>query len=140
MTVKNKTDEQASEFGQGLCYCLGLFLAHTEGIALRRQEYMNIRNSKDTKCAELFTDDDAIRLWFYGSSDHMFDLIPDSAPAHLVRRVLALKNKCLEWRLPMDGSENPTVDNAFWAIQEAKDLLREIDMHHGVPVIKGSWE
>lgn len=79
-------------------------------------------------------------MWFYGSSDHLFELIPDSAPEHLLKRVVTLRNTCLKWRLPMDRKCNPTKKDAMWAIQECKDLLREIDAYHGVPVIKGSWE
>lgn len=136
---ETKTEQQTSDFGQGLCYCLGLFIAHQADLHHTLDLYADIRKKKEVG-DDIFTESRAVGHWFCGAADHMFDLIPDSAPDHLVSRVLSLKNKCLSWRLSMGNEKEPTLDNALWAIQEAKNLLREIDAHHGVPVIKGSWE
>ena len=110
-----------SEFGKGLCYCLGLFLAHAD------------RGERDGSCIG------CAEMWFNGAADHLFELQAESAPPEIRGRVSEFQDKCLAWRLCFDGPEATKEDKA-WAIQEAKDLLLLIDQHNGVPVCKGSWE
>jgi len=121
-----------SEFGKGLGYCLGLFLAH-DG---RRQDFMKMeetykKGKSDTWCHA--------STWFNGVGDHFFEFLPEHMPKHLVKRAEKLKDKCLTWRCGYGGDE-PTWEDAAWALQEAKDLLRLIDKHNGVPVQKGDFE
>jgi len=104
-----------SEFGTGLTYCLGLFLAHAE--------------------RSRFKDD--YGMWFNGAADHLFDLKTDGLTDNALKdRIKVFQNKCLDWRL-----DRPvTNDDYHWAIQEAKDLLRLIDSHFGIETEKGEWE
>lgn len=127
METKTKQEEE-SAFGQGLTYCLGLFLAHSE------RDY-------------LMTEDDRVKgiinkpsMWFYAAADHLFDLqIPKNLPIKLKRRLSKFKSKVVGLRLPMD-EKKATEKDKIWAIQEAKELLLEIDKFWGVDVLKGGWE
>ena len=55
-----------SEFGKGLCYCIGLFLAHAE--------------------REVKTERDA-GLWFNAASDHLIELQVEDAPKSVRNRL-----------------------------------------------------
>lgn len=131
------TSQTNSEFGKGLCYCLGLFLAHADRIHSQLETYSNLRKANP----DLFKEDSAVEMWFNGAADHFFEFQPDSAPTSaLRRRCKELGKLCLKWRLPLYGDKKPTIDDAVWAIQEAKDLLRLIDEANGIPTEKGQWE
>ncbi len=104
-----------SEFGKGLTYCLGLFLAHSE-----------------RKCNTIYDH----MTWFNAAADHFYDLeIPKNLPRNIKSRLKNLQNKSLSWRLG-----NPTKENKEWAIDEAKHLLLKIDKFYGVSVEKADWE
>lgn len=110
-----------SEYGKGLCYCLGLFIAHelwdVEGLEQRPES------------------------WFYGAADHLFQLRYEDAPTkYLAQRCKAFRIKCLTWRLPMFPKERPKNKDKLWAIAEAKILLRLIDKANGVKTERGMFE
>ncbi len=117
-----------SEFGKGLTYCLGLFLCHSE------RDY-------------LMTEDDRIKgiinkphMWFYAAADHIYELqIPKTLSKELQKRLKEFKHKVMSWRLPMNEKDNATDEDKSWAIQEAKDLLRAIDMEFGIKTAEGEW-
>ena len=119
-------DEQKkiSDFGMGLSYCLGLFLAHAE-----REIYMPGKN---------------IHLWFNASSDHVYDLQVEGAPESLKARLKEFRNKLLSWGHGFGFDKwpygEPNNESKEWAIQEAKDLLREIDGKRGIKTIKAQYE
>jgi len=113
--------QNESEYGKGLCYNLGLFLAHAErGIV------------------ESYSEDHDAEMWFNGASDHLFDLQVNSAPKNLRTRLKKFQENCIGWRGL--GEPKPTPNDRAWATQEAKDLLRLIDKAHKVPTTKGYWE
>lgn len=115
--------KEESEFGKGLTYCLALFLCHS-----MQDDYFKEGNEY------------RISTWFSGAGDHLYDLvIPEDYPIRLKNRLTKLQDKVLTWRLSM-GKNAATKDNAKWAIQEAKDLIRLIDSRNGIETIKGSWE
>lgn len=118
-------EKETSEFGKGLVYCLGLFLAHAEKLNAHYDGGYARKNPY---------------LWFNGASDHLYELMTDLAPEHLRQRCAILQARCLEWGHGVVMGRESTLEDAKWAIQEAKDLLREIDLHHGVPAIKGDYE
>lgn len=109
-----------SDFGKGLTYCLGLFLAHSE----------RIYYSENDKIKEL-----EYRTFFYTSSDHLYDLQIESAPKSVRTKLKNFREFCFQRRL-----DNGTRKDMQWAIQEAKDLLRLIDKANGVKTIKGGYE
>lgn len=131
----SKTIEQ-SEFGKGLAYCLGLFLAHAERMEKQIEQYRKLKEANPV----VFRDDDSAEMWFNGAADHLFELQVESAPENLRPRMKLFQDKCLEWRLSYNNSPKATSDDVKWAIQEAKDLLREIDNAAGILTEKGSWE
>jgi len=122
--------KKSSEFGQGLAYCIGLFLMHTErdGTMYEASEYLKQRRYP---------------IWFNAASDHLYDMeIPESYPRAVQTRLAYFRDRCLElghgpyqW-----GNHEITVVQYDWAIDEAKKLLRIIDRLNGVNVKKGSWE
>lgn len=118
-----------SEFGKGLTYCLGLFLAHAERWA-----------GKKGKELEKIMKDDFSELWFNSASDHLCELqIPESLPKVLRARLTLLRDKAIHWGHNFKPPK-ATKRDMSWAIQEAKDLLRLIDKHWGIETKKGKWE
>src|SRR5690348_8276229 len=74
-----------SEFGKGLTYCLGLFLAHAE------------RWSKDSGAGRVMGTDRP-GSWFNSASDHLYELqIPEVLPESLRIRLANLQHKSLVW-------------------------------------------
>jgi hypothetical protein len=123
-------NEEQSEFGKGLCYCLGLFLAHTERFKGDVEAYQSIG-----------VPDYAAEMWFNAASDHLYELQVENAPNAEIRvRLITLKDKSLDWGHGFEPVNKATKADVSWAIQEAKDLLRLIDEAQGVPTEKGRWE
>lgn len=129
MRISHQRNERIeSEFGKGLCYCLGLFLAHAE-------KWREIE-----KVYEKIGSHDWPEMWFNDAAAHLYELqIPATLPALLQARLAKLKTKGLHWRLSMNGG-SATKANVIWAIDEAKELLRLIDEHIGVETIEASWK
>lgn len=116
---------EESEFGQGLTYCIGLFLAHAD----RAEQY-----KKDM--------DSAIwpEMWFNGASDHLFGLVAPLSNNKLCKEISRWKEKVLHWG---HGFPQPpaTKKDVYWSIEKAKEFLRRIDEKLlGVKTIKGQWE
>ena len=119
-----------SEFGKGLCYNLGLFLAHADRITKDLEVYKVIKDEPR-----------AYSMWFYGSADHLYEFQWKQAPTKALQtRCKKFQSKVLGWRMPMNPKNNAKKKDFEWAIQEAKDLLRLIDKSHKVDTIKGQWE
>lgn len=117
-----------SEFGKGLTYPLGLFLSHAE-----RGMY-----SKEGEEGYLICQ---AEYWFYAAADHLFELqAPSFLPKKIQRRIRKFKDRCLGLRLPISPNKKATKEDKEWAIQEAKDLLLEIDKAIGVRVKKAQFE
>lgn len=106
-----------SEFGKGLAYCLGLFLAHAEG--------------KDLSA----------HLWFNVASDHLYDLqIPETLPVSLAGSLRTFSAKVLCWGHGFRNEAKATEKDKTWAIDRAKELLRKVDMAYGVETQKAQWD
>jgi len=114
--------KSTSEFGKGLCYNLGLFLAHAE---------REIQSSKEGM---------SVALWFNGAGDHLFDLvIPPDFPKELRDRLIKFQGRVLSNRNSFFDIELPKSEQTE-CLQEAKDLLRAIDNFHGIKTEEGEWE
>ena len=125
-----------SEFGKGLTYCLGLFLGHADRLYNDLKLYRDMRE----KSPELFKENSAVAMWFNASSDHLYELQCDSAPKHLRARCKKLKNKALDIGHGFGKAEMEcTKEDALWAMNEAKELLRLIDKANGIEVEKAQW-
>jgi hypothetical protein len=126
-----KMTDKKSEFGQGLTYCLGLFLAHEWNLKEMEKSY--------TKAGL----NDWAFIWFNGASDHLYDLeIPDKLPKKLKTRLLKLQKDALDCGhgAGIMGERKVTKEDALRCLKEAKSLLMEIDKWIGVDVIEGVYE
>ena len=126
------TNETESDFGKGLCYCLGMFLAHAERANEMRQQYKTI----GSEFKEMWA-----MSWFNGASDHLYEMeIPDSFAEPLRKRLAEFQDKCLEWGHGCGiKSPEPITTDVDWAIGEAKELLRLIDEQIGIATITAKW-
>ena len=111
---------------------MGLFLCHIE-------------RDFDIGVRKIIGEERDVELWFNGASDHLYELqIPNNLSQKLKNRLKEFQNKCLNWGhgFGMDGWKygKPSIDKKIWAINEAKELLMEIDKFYGIKVIKGEWE
>ena len=128
-----------SDFGRGVTYCLGLFLAHERELYHKLDSYKELSK----KFPEVYKESAAVQLWFYSSADHFFELeIPETLPKKIQKRLGVLKAKCLVWRLSMYENNSPKISDAKWALDEAKALLLEIDkkMFPGIKFMKGKYQ
>lgn len=145
-----------SEFGKGLGYCLGLFLCHAE----RKELY----DDKVCKALNLSKEEAEIKnasMWFYAATDHLYDMeIPEKWIIKseiyewinkfsftwfkkyycIVERLNKFRGVCFDNRLTISKINPKVVKLRGWAIQEAKDLLMEIDRLNGIDVEKGDFE
>lgn len=115
-----------SEFGKGLTYNLGLFLAHQD-------RFFDKRNDKNGDRLYAGT-------WLKGAGDHLFELeIPDSFPDRLQKRLRRFQSKVIGFRNSSFGEE-VTEKDIEWCLNEAKNLLVAIDKHFGIDAVKGDFE
>ncbi len=127
--------QERSEFGKGLAYNLGLFLAHAERFRFEELAYtLSIRD------ANVLAEQKARspHIWFNGASDHLYDLRIRDAPTKLRSRLKDFRAKCLAFG---HGCEvKPTEDNVYWAVKEAKELLLALDNAHGVKTMPAEFD
>lgn len=113
-----------SGFGKGLCYCLGLFLAHAEMANIYKESQQRLGITRWPT------------IWFNSAGDHMFELeIPGFLTVEVRNRLSDLQSKSLHWRCSGDATE----DDVKWAVNEAKELLRAVDEHLAVPTVKATY-
>jgi hypothetical protein len=140
---KEPENKDTCEFGSGWAYSLGLFLAHAWKLGDDLRHYREWYKKRDAEAAALnmYTDQDAMEMWAQGAGDHLIEFKPELGPPHLVERGEALKRGVLALRFAhLDGHPQITVDDAFGFIREAKNLLRELDIHNGVPTLLAEWD
>ena len=130
-----------SDFGKGCGYCLGLFLAHTGDFAKRLESSKIIEADMKVKFPEYNAEMEASSMWFYAAADHLYEfVIPDNLSAKFKRRAKKLEVFVFAKRLVMDSKDKPTKEDVFWAIDEAKELLRLLDEEHGIKTIKADYK
>ncbi|MEK6883329.1 MAG: hypothetical protein AABY22_27120 [Nanoarchaeota archaeon] len=128
-----------SEFGAGLTYCLGLFLSHAERYDLDKR-YMQEIKEKTGK------DFGLLRLpstWFNASSDHLYELqIPKNLSKELKKRLKNFQDKCLDLGHGdgLMGKIEVKEEDVIWAIEEAKELLRLIDLNYEINAIEANYK
>ena len=140
--MKIKVDETSSEFGKGVAYCLGLFLAHADRFRSEKQTYKHLNRA--TVAKELHATYSTIETerWFSGASEHLYGLQVTSAPKVIRKRLTTFRDKCVAWGrgFELDRKSTPTKKDFEWAIREAKDLLFELDRLSGVKPTKATYE
>lgn len=120
-------EKSNSEFGKGLTYCLGLFLAHEAMYAPRNDGEKKIMRASS---------------WFNGASDHLYELqIPTTLPKSLQTRLGKFRGRMLDLGHGFNVPNNKiTWDEVQLACDEAKTLLRLIDKHYGIATLKGAYQ
>src|SRR3990167_4815839 len=100
-----------SDFGRGLTYCLGLFIAHECKNRHLHEQYPLL-----------------ISTWFNGASDHLYELDVDNAPPKLKKRIKKFRDEVLDLGHGSGMlSDEITEGDIDRYIKEAKEILRLID-------------
>lgn len=118
-----------SEFGKGLSYCLGLFLAHAD-------RNRGIIYEKDISNVPSFE----AMLWFSGASDHLYELETDYAPESIKNDIVEFKERCLDFGHGGLLKKEPSFDDVDKAISEAKYFLLQIDLANKIPAEVGDFQ
>ena len=101
-----------SIFGKGLTYCIGLFLAHEEGLEVYEKTLVGITNP--------------YVFWFNKAADHLIEMqIPTFLPKKLQTDLRELREKSIGWRM----GDAATIKDFLWAIERAKNCLLRIDKY-----------
>ena len=120
-------EKMESEFGRGLTYCIGLFLAHAKSLSELRKKNRIFKYWAET--------------WFNGASDHLYEL--DVSQINAIRLRKEIENwseKVLKWGHGFP-KEKATEKDVVWAIGKAKEFLRRIDTKLlKTKTIKGQYE
>ena len=118
--------KKESEFGKGLVYNLGLFLAHQD-------RFYDKRNQDNPHYDKLYPS-----LWFSGACDHLYELvIPKTFPKKLQKKIKDFETKVFHFRsFDYEASEK----DIEWSLNEAKEILLLIDRQLGIKSIKGDYE
>lgn len=149
MKKEESLNNNQEQYGRGLCYSLALFLSHEANFkyTLAEIEMMSaegvIRFDGSAKADEQDRQDTHDRLasirWFSRAANPIRNLeIPNHLPVEIQSRLTKLKQNCRCWSFPDVSSENPSKRDVLWAIEEAKELIRLIDVHHGVLTVRES--
>jgi len=124
-----------SDFGKGFVYSLMLFAKHW-GLA---QGYLKTWREMRKKNPDLFSDEDALELFFNGASDHLYELeIPQQFKNKQIGRLAKeIQSKSLYWG---HGFKKKPTDKQFQEIFEKfEKVARLIDKELGVKTIKAKW-
>lgn len=121
-----------SEFGKGLTYCLGMFIAHEHWIRKLREI--------EQKCQGELFEGVFPRMWFDGAADHLYGLyIPESLPEEIKHDLETLRKRSIH--LKCARSEGKVEwDTVHWALDYARKILRDIDEYLGAETEKGEWQ
>lgn len=94
-----------------------------------------------TKNPELFSEKDALSLWFNGAADHLIQLtIPQSLKGtKIAEQARALQTKALSWRLTF-GESGPSLEDFNRFFDDMEKLCMEIDKKLGCKPIEAQWK
>lgn len=149
MEKEESRQHKQEQFGRGLCYSLALFLSHEANFkyTLAEIEMMSAEGAlrfegsaeADEPGRHATHDRLASIRWFSRAANPIRNLeIPNHLPVEIQSRLTKLKQNCRCWSFPDVSSENPSKRDVLWAIEEAKELIRLIDVHHGIPTVRES--
>ena len=149
MEKEESRQHTQDQFGRGLCYSLALFLSHEANFkyTLAEIEMMSAEGAlrfdgsagADEPGRQITHERLASIRWFSRAANPIRNMeIPNHLPVEIQTRLTQLKQKCHRWSFPNGSGENPSKRDVLWAIEEAKELIRLIDVHHGVPTVRES--
>ncbi|GAJ23735.1 unnamed protein product [marine sediment metagenome] len=137
MTIPTKLNKKAkSEFGSGLVICLVKFAEHAEAWIKWRDQYKQMHAANP----ELFDESGAVEIFFYGASDHLYDMeIPEKySKTKIARKIVELKSMALHIGHGIQRGNHTEAD-----VIKAYDLCREIalliDKDLGLKPDIGKW-
>lgn len=110
---------KTSEFGKGVVYPLGLFLAHAER---HLEVFRDVLH--DYGC------------WFNASADHLYEMEEIGVPK-IDKKIRKLRDYVFKRRLLI--GDKVTQEEMFKAINMAKDLMFSLDKYYGNKPIKATW-
>lgn len=140
----NPPDRYQKQFGSGFCYSLALFLSHEMNVkyvlaevdlmaadgALRFEGSLSINEKAIRNTVERL----AATRWFSSAVQPLRNLQFGQGTPRVVRqRADRLRQQAIAWALPSSPSKAPTLVNVQWALEEAKEIIRQVDELHGVP-------
>lgn len=125
-----------SEFGDGFIYSLILFAKHWGMFQHMVKEWRMLREKNPT----LFSDEDAVSLWFNGSSDHFYGLVvPEKWENHKIGKLAqSLRSTALHWGHGFMGPK-PTLKQFGQFFDDLEKLAILIDKELGVEDKKAKW-
>jgi hypothetical protein len=140
---------QSSCHGTGLCYSLALFISYEANMkyVLAEVELMaaegalrfegSAKESQETirKTIERLA---ATRWFSLAVGPLMAVRSTNQVPPAIHERIDHLKNQCAQWAHPNSPARAPLLLNVSWAVEEAKEIVRLIDEHHGIPTVRES--
>ena len=128
-------EQKESQYGKGLGYCLGLFLAHAHEL-ISDLDFAKKMRSQLPDHKHLYPEEDVIRRWIYGASDHLNELDIDSAPEPMRKDLKDFEERTKAWGSLYCNRRRASRQDAFDLIEQAKEFLRLIDEANGVKTIK----
>jgi hypothetical protein len=134
-----KENKETSDFGQGLVYCLGLFLAHAERSMYSSEKAEQEAEERFKKFGKVKDYSYMADMWFNAASDHLYELqIPEYLPEDLKKRLGVLQSKAIHFGHGF--ANDSTKKDKEWAIEEAKELLRLIDEYFKIKTNEATWK
>ena len=131
-------NETESEFGKGFIYNLILFTRHHAEFFDKLERYSELEKKSGQG---LFMENEAVRMWFNGSSDHLYEIqIPKRFKG---KRIEALVNELQSHALHV-GHGFPGRDVSKEDFYKAKSLVTdiaiELDHYFKVEVIYAQYD
>ena len=133
--------KKTSDFGKGFIYNLILFSKHCEDVHSRLSYYEKVRK-RNTEHSSLFSEEEAIAMWFNASSDHFYELeIPTQWKRKKIGRIAKwLQEKALSFgHSYLDDRKKPTLKDFNEIFDKLEELALLIDKELGVKPIKTIW-
>jgi hypothetical protein len=123
-------EKEESEFGKGFVYCLILFSKHWWKLQTDKKVYESIGREND-----------AYEMWFYGASDHLFELeVPEMLKGSRIDDLTQeFKTFALRLRLPMDGERTATPEDYKIAFEKVEEIAMLVDKWLGGEPVKAQW-
>jgi len=137
--MESKKETKTTEFGMGLCYCLGLFLAHAERNMYGNKKAEEEAEKRMNKLGKVEDYSFIADMWFNAASDHLYELqIPKNLPEDLKKRLEILRAKVIHFGHGFCNDSRE--EDKTWAIEETKELLRLIDKHFKIKTLEADYK
>ncbi len=131
-TYDRYNDPNWSEFGKGFLYPLSLFMCHA---GILNADLCRLKEGGDK-----YKGIDGTWLWLNAAADHFFGFNPNAAPtAHLRKLATQIRDTALKYRSAISNDDRMTDEQAFQLIEDAKELMFELDVWLEHKPVKAEW-